>query len=361
MSAGARRRLVVQADGGSRGNPGPAAYGAVVTDGATGAVLAERGETIGVASNNVAEYRGLIAGLAAAREIDPSAEVEVLLDSKLVVEQMSGRWQVKHPDMKVLAKEALAAFPPERVSYTWVPRERNADADRLVNDALDGRRVGGSPAAGAAPASRGEATELVLVRHGETPLTGERRYSGFGGSDPSLTGPGRAQAGAVGRALADAGIAPAVVVTSPMARTRETAAIVAEALGVSAVAVDDDLREISFGEWDGFSFAEVRERWPAELAAFLRSTHAVPPGGESLESVASRVDDVLGRLLRAHPGRTVVAVTHVTPVKVLVAKALGAPLAAVHRMELGPGSITSLAWWPDGNATLRTYNHRPPA
>ncbi len=131
------RRLVVEADGGSRGNPGPAAYGAVVRDAGTSEVLAERAEHIGRASNNVAEYRGLIAGLTAAREIDPDAQVEVRLDSKLVVEQMSGRWKIKHPDMRPLAMQAMAILPRERVAFTWVPRESNAHADRLANEALD--------------------------------------------------------------------------------------------------------------------------------------------------------------------------------------------------------------------------------
>lgn len=99
------RSLIVEADGGSRGNPGPAAYGTVVRDGASGEVLVEIGEYIGSATNNVAEYRGAIAGLAKAREIDADARVEVRLDSKLVVEQMSGRWQVKHPDMRELARK----------------------------------------------------------------------------------------------------------------------------------------------------------------------------------------------------------------------------------------------------------------
>jgi ribonuclease H / adenosylcobalamin/alpha-ribazole phosphatase len=354
-----RRRLVIEADGGSRGNPGRAAYGAVVKDAVTGEVLAERGETIGVASNNVAEYRGLIAGLAAAHEIDPDASVEARMDSKLVVEQMSGRWQVKHPDMKVLAKEAFSAFPASQVSYTWVPRAENKHADQLVNDALDGRRSSGVPSTGAVTADTGHPTVTVLVRHGETPLTRERRYSGTGGTDPSLTDTGRSQAGAVGRWLADSGLGSVVVVTSPLTRTRETAELVAEALGAGPVVVDDDLRELNFGEWDGFSFAEVRERWPAEHAAFMRSTRAVPPGGESLDAVALRVESARRRLLEAYARRTVVVVTHVTPVKVLVTRALGAPLDAVHRMELAPASVTTLAWWMDGNASLRTYNHQP--
>ncbi|MCC3772268.1 reverse transcriptase-like protein, partial [Streptomyces sp. UNOC14_S4] len=135
-------RFVVEADGGSRGNPGPAGYGAVVLDPATGEALAETAEYIGTATNNVAEYKGLIAGLKAAKELDPEAAVLVRMDSKLVVEQMSGRWKVKHPDMKPLAAEAGRIFPPGRVDYQWIPRERNKHADRLANEAMDAGRRG---------------------------------------------------------------------------------------------------------------------------------------------------------------------------------------------------------------------------
>jgi ribonuclease HI/rhodanese-related sulfurtransferase len=131
------RTLVVEADGGSRGNPGPAGYGAVVKDGRTGDVLAEVAEAIGRATNNVAEYGGLIAGLQAAVALDPQASVEVRMDSKLVVEQMSGTWKIKHEDMQRLARQARAVLPPDRVSYTWVPRALNSHADRLANEAMD--------------------------------------------------------------------------------------------------------------------------------------------------------------------------------------------------------------------------------
>ena len=134
------RRLIVEADGGSRGNPGPAAYGAVVRDAQTSEVLAAEGLPIGRATNNVAEYRGLIAGLQMAREVDPSAALEVRMDSKLVIEQMAGRWKVKHADMKPLALEA-ARLRPATVTWTWVPRELNKVADTLVNRALDGDPV----------------------------------------------------------------------------------------------------------------------------------------------------------------------------------------------------------------------------
>ncbi|MFP5335768.1 MAG: reverse transcriptase-like protein [Actinomycetes bacterium] len=132
-----RRRLLVEADGGSRGNPGPAGFGAVVRDADTGEVLDEVAAAIGTATNNVAEYSGLLAGLRAACAIDPDAEVEVRMDSKLVVEQMSGRWKIKHDDMRRLALQARAVLPADRVSYTWVPRELNAHADRLANAAMD--------------------------------------------------------------------------------------------------------------------------------------------------------------------------------------------------------------------------------
>jgi probable phosphoglycerate mutase len=132
--------FIVEADGGSRSNPGEAAYGAVVIDPASGDVLVERAERIGIASNNVAEYRGLIAGLEAVLALDPEANVEVRMDSKLVVEQMSGRWRIKHPDMRAMALRARDVLPPAQVTYTWIPRADNARADALVNAALDGLR-----------------------------------------------------------------------------------------------------------------------------------------------------------------------------------------------------------------------------
>jgi probable phosphoglycerate mutase len=129
--------VVVEADGGSRGNPGPAGYGAVVKDADTGDVLAERKAGVGFTTNNVAEYSGLIAGLAAARDLGAST-VAVRMDSKLVVEQMSGRWQIKHPPLQTLAQQARALVADfTKVTFEWIPRERNKHADRLANEAMD--------------------------------------------------------------------------------------------------------------------------------------------------------------------------------------------------------------------------------
>ncbi|MFE2627192.1 bifunctional RNase H/acid phosphatase [Streptomyces sp. NPDC059374] len=393
------REFIVEADGGSRGNPGPAGYGAVVIDAATGQTLAERAEYLGVATNNVAEYRGLVAGLRAAHELDPSATVHVRMDSKLVIEQMSGRWKIKHPDMKPLAFEAARVFPPAQVTYEWIPRERNKHADRLANEAMDagkrgerwspqdstaeleaadaraaagtasggagdaGTASGGArdagtaatPSAGWAPADMGAPATFVLLRHGETPLTPQKRFSGSGGTDPALSAAGREQAERVGAALARRGTVQAVV-ASPLARTRETAAIVAGRLGLD-VTLEEGLRETDFGAWEGLTFGEVRERYPDDLTAWLADPEARPTGGgESFAATAERVAAARDKLIAAYAGRTVLLVTHVTPIKTLVRLALGAPPESLFRMELSAASLSAIAYYADGNASVRLFN-----
>ncbi|WP_411078788.1 bifunctional RNase H/acid phosphatase [Streptomyces sp. cmx-18-6] len=427
----AARRLVVEADGGSRGNPGPAGYGAVVIDAATGETLAEAAESIGVATNNVAEYRGLIAGLSAAKALFPDAgtdlEVHVRMDSKLVVEQMSGRWKIKHPDMKPLAARAAAILPPSSVTYEWIPRAQNKHADRLANEAMDAGRDGrqweasastagldapartplppaqgppGDAAAGAAKAraalaaARGGAADsgtlfevdaseepeptdatavaspqvgwaaasdlgapatFVLLRHGETLLTPEKRFSGSGGTDPELSAIGRDQATRAAAHFAALGTVQEIV-SSPLRRCRETAAAVADRLGLD-VRVEDGLRETDFGAWEGLTFGEVRERYGDDLTAWLASPDTAPTGGgESFAEVADRVAAARDRLITRYAGRTVLVVTHVTPIKTLVRLALGAPAQSMFRMELSAASISTVAYYGDGNASVRLLN-----
>jgi ribonuclease HI len=130
-------RVVVNVDGGARGNPGPAAVAAVVQD-AGGEVLEERGERIGRATNNVAEYRALLLGIARAAALG-ATELELLGDSELIVKQVKGEYKVKDAALRELhaeVKRALGGF--ESWSIRHVRRERNAEADRLVNEALDG-------------------------------------------------------------------------------------------------------------------------------------------------------------------------------------------------------------------------------
>ena len=365
------RRLLVEADGGSRGNPGPAAYGSLVRDPHTGQLLATRAEYIGVASNNVAEYGGLVAALQLAVDIDPDAAIEVRMDSKLVVEQMSGRWQIKHEDMKRLAAEAREVVDPAQVRYAWIPRERNKDADRLANEALDdaaagrpwrGSAVGAgpasaepaAPAAARPPADLGAATTVLLLRHGVTEYTPQRRFSGRGGADLPLTDHGHAQAAAAADAVADVGGVD-VVIASPLLRTRETAQHVADRLGIG-VRVDDGWVECAFGEWDGLTAAEVAQRWPGELSAWQGSTAAVPPGGESFDEVERRVLVARDRLLARHPRARVLVVTHSTPIKQLVRLALGAAPESLWRLDSSPASLSTTRWWADGGASVGSYN-----
>ncbi|MFI2608829.1 bifunctional RNase H/acid phosphatase [Kitasatospora sp. NPDC018619] len=374
-------RFIVEADGGSRGNPGPAGYGAVVRDADTGQIVAEAAGFIGHATNNVAEYQGLIAGLKAARELDPDASVDVRMDSKLVVEQMSGRWKIKHPDMQPLAAEARALLPRARVTYTWIPRERNKDADRLANEAMDAGRAGrpweprakaaapvaaasvdepapqtAAPKAGwTAPADLGTPTTFVLLRHGETPLTPEKRFSGSGGTDPELSDKGRWQAERAAEALAARGTVQAVV-ASPMRRTRQTAETVAARLGLD-VRYEDGLREVDFGAWEGLTFAEVRERHPDDLTAWLGSAKARPTGnGESFSTLTHRVGVARDKVLARYAGKTVLVVSHVSPIKTLVRLALGAPPDSMYRMELSAASICAVQYYADGNASVRLLN-----
>ncbi|MQY08219.1 bifunctional RNase H/acid phosphatase [Actinomadura macrotermitis] len=354
--------FIVEADGGSRGNPGPAGYGALVRDAASGEVLAEVAEAIGHATNNVAEYRGLIAGLEAAAELDPGARVRVRMDSKLVVEQMSGRWKIKHPDMVPLAaraREAAASFAG--VAYGWIPRAQNADADRLANEAMDAAARGEEwsvqasvPAAPAAPAwSPASTTPLttLLLRHGETPLSAEKRFAGIG--DHPLTDRGLDQARAAARALAGRGIE--AIVSSPLARCRATAAEAAAATGLE-VEIEEGFRETDFGDWEGLTFAEAGERTPARLKEWLADPAVAPPGGESFAEVSRRVRAGLDRLKERHPGRTVLVVSHVTPIKLLVKDALGAPMASLYRMQLDVASLSAVQWYEDGPASLRSFN-----
>ncbi|MET8310542.1 bifunctional RNase H/acid phosphatase [Micromonospora sp. NPDC005173] len=364
----APRVVVVEADGGSRGNPGPAGYGAVVRDAETNEVLAERSESLGTATNNVAEYQGLIAGLTAAAELG-AAEVDVRMDSKLVVEQMCGRWQIKHPGLRPLAAQAAGLVGRfAAVRFAWIPREQNRHADALANAAMDaaaGRPAvaTAAPVAGSDPATAPAsweprpsftATRLILVRHGETAYTEQRRYSGRG--DVPLSERGRAQAGATAARVAALAPSVAAVLSSPLSRCTQTAAAIAGALGDVPVRTEDDLIECDFGDWEGRTFAEVRQQWPGEMDAWLASPRIAPPGGESFTHVAERCHRVIAGLLQAYPAETVVVVSHVSPIKLMLRDALAAGDGFLHRLFLGAAGISVLDMWPDGGVAVRTVN-----
>lgn len=306
--------LVVEADGGSRGNPGPAGSGSLIRDRVGGSVLQGVGVFLGEATNNVAEYRGLITGLTLAREAG-ARSVQVRLDSKLVVEQMSGRWKVKHPDMKPLAAQAQALVREfDSVEFQWIPRKDNALADELANLAMDAGQAGAAvgttvtapgaesdtapapaqPAATAdapatdqdtacAPAWTGSTasltpTRLILLRHGRTAMSAARQLSGH--SDVPLDEQGQAQAAAAAARLAARGRIDAIV-ASPLQRCQQTAAAVAAALHLE-VATEEGLKECCFGDWEGLTFTEAHDADPQRHSRWLADPTIAPPGGESL-------------------------------------------------------------------------------
>ena len=354
------RHFKLTADGGSRGNPGPAGYGAVVSEG--GKIVAELFDVIGTATNNVAEYSGLLAGLSHIHQLDAQATVEVAMDSKLVVEQMSGRWQIKHADMRELAKQCRDAHSPSLVTYSWIPRDENSHADRLANKALDGE----SAHKPAAVIQQNFLTErlrspevptfIYFVRHGETILTPMRKFSGTGELDPELMQEGLDQAQLVADEVVKLGAE--VLIASPLKRTRQTAEAIARTTGLEII-FDEAWYELSFGSWDGKSLEEVREESPDEFQAWLDSTSYAPGGGESYDQASERIESALEKLVAQYPGKKIIVVSHNGVIKTAAKLAIGGPSESVFHMDASPCSISSISIWPsDGLRALRSFNER---
>jgi broad specificity phosphatase PhoE len=294
---------------------------------------------------------------------------------------MSGRWKVKHPgliELHAQARKLAARF--DRISYAWIPRERNKHADQLANEAMDAAAeisdensesavadpVVAEPekvlaAKGVATQSvsapgwtgaRGTPTRLLLLRHGQTALSVHRRYSGRG--NPELTDLGRQQAQAAARYLGERG-GIAAVVSSPLQRAYDTAAAAAKALGLD-VTVDDDLIETDFGAWEGLTFAEAAERDPALHARWLSDTATEPPGGESFDAALERVCRARERIVATYQGATVLVVSHVTPIKMLLRLALDAGPSILYRLHLDLASLSIAEFYSDGASSVRLVN-----
>lgn len=407
-------KCVIEADGGSRGNPGIAGSGTVIYAADHESVLQELSYVVGTSTNNVAEYHALLNGLRYCAEHGAS-EVDVYMDSKLVVKQMSGRWKIKHPDMKALAVQARQIMKRfHAVTFTWVPRARNSRADALANKAMDAAAKGAKPGflegfddphakgvvagvstpasstpaaassgaqASASPTSRDGAsrvtdsknkaagrvhkkssvssaqlsenqpglwaapetsptTTLLVLRHGETPYSVKHQYCGL--SDPELTQKGHAQAQAAAGYLQQFAIDR--VVSSPLRRTRQTAQAV-----TSRFSCEPKLIEQDFGHWEGLTYAEAADRDPEVMRSFLSGVSVPPPGGESMAQVYRRVKEWQRAFVAAHPGETILVVTHMSVAKSLVRLALGADssfyhcafldLASLCRMDFGKRSV----------------------
>jgi broad specificity phosphatase PhoE len=277
---------------------------------------------------------------------------------------MSGRWKVKHPDIAVLHQQATALSTRfEHITYTWIPRAKNSHADRLANEAMDAAAeiltAAEAPTQSQTPTSpagwigaRGAPTRFLLLRHGQTELSTQRRYSGRG--NPALTDVGRRQAEAAAQFLAQQGGIDAVV-TSPLQRAYDTAATAAKALGLD-VTVDHDLIETDFGGWEGLTFGEAAERDPEQHRRWLRDTSIAPPDGESFDSVAERVRRAQARIINEHNGESVLVVSHVTPIKTLLRMALDAGPNILYRLHLDLASLSIAEFYPDGVASVRLVN-----
>ena len=383
------RTLVIEADGGSRGNPGTAGSGAVVIDQTTGMVIREIARFIGIASNNVAEYIALIAGLEAALDIDSNADIEVRMDSKLVIEQMSGRWKIKHPDMIQLGMQVQDLVRGKKVSWQWIPREQNFRADALANKAMDelsdsessglvtstaaNNRLSSSvtefnesgPSSVRSPIDVTKPlTTIVLVRHGRTALTEARKISGGDGDDPDLSEVGVLDANAVATALGQIGskgpwqrIAPiSAIVSSPMKRARQTAEVIAKQHGLK-VTENENLREISFGDWDGLTHEEAQQKDSTLWQSWRGSWSVSPPNGESLEVFDQRLQLARQQITERHAGKTVVVVAHVMPIRGFLGWAFDAAAAAYWRPQVAPCSISIIRVWGDETAEVVTANH----
>lgn len=202
-----------------------------------------------------------------------------------------------------------------------------------------------------------QATTFVLVRHGATPLTERKVFSGAGGEDPVLSAVGIAQAERAA-AYAAEHYALDALVTSPMARARQTAEHIAAVTGLEPV-TDARLREADFGAWEGSTFAEISQRWPSELSDWLASPAVAPPGGEAFEAVYARTLEARDALLEQYAGRTVAVVSHVGVIKMLMVAALATSMDVIYRLELAPASFTTVHWWGDGRASVRDFSVVP--
>lgn len=371
--SGSFMKIIIEADGGSRGNPGISGAGAVLIDASSGSVLKEISESVGIATNNVAEYTALFLGLEAAFELDPEASVLVRMDSKLVVEQMSGRWKIKHPDMMTLGAKVQKLIAGKDVEFTWIPREQNGLADALANKAMD---ISPQPVAAAAEFNVSEpssiraprpsvdvATTLILVRHGRTALTESRKISGGTGENPDLSPAGQQDARAVAEELALVGSSgnfgylakPVTVVHSPVTRALQTAQAIGNRLSLPLVA-EADLSEIGFGDWDGLTNEEVFAGFEEQYTAWRGSFEVAPPNGESLKDFDARIRRAFDKILSTYEGQTVVVVAHVMPIRALLRIANDSSIAGFWRPNLGPASISIARYFGHDGAEVICMN-----
>jgi ribonuclease H / adenosylcobalamin/alpha-ribazole phosphatase len=337
--------ITVFADGASRGNPGPASYGAAILR--DGELIAELFDVLGDRTNNFAEYQAVIAALGWLQENQVREPITINMDSKLVVEQLSGRWQIKHPDLRPLAKQALELASGLDVRFNWVPREQNALADALANRALDQ----GAPITPAkiqprsirAPRQSTEPTTVFVLRHGHTASTESNLISGSN-DNPPLSELGLAEAKLAAEAITRLSArfdlsTPELVVHSDQLRAAQTAELVAKQFDVPAYP-DVRLREISFGEWERYEMSALEASSAEEIQRWRGSVAARPPGGESVLDLESRVLSSLKEAIENIPGASIALVAHMMPLRAIAKFALGASQSAHWGVQFAPASVS---------------------
>jgi ribonuclease H / adenosylcobalamin/alpha-ribazole phosphatase len=349
--------IFIYCDGASRGNPGPASFGVSIVD-ASGSVIAEFGEKLGVRTNNYAEYQGVIAALRYLSGTD-FRDITIRMDSKLVIEQLSGRWKVKSIDMRELVSEASRLLGPFNAILEWIPREQNSRADEIANQALDGELAEFEPAelelAGVqprsirAPRQTKEPVTLVLVRHGHTKATEKDVLAGGDGSDPELSELGQLDAAAAASAIPGLldyfKLPPASrVIHSPMVRTTQTAQRIGLELGLS-LSVDERLREIGFGSWNGKEMTTVTSEDPDFVKSWQGSMTHKPQGGESINELVQRIEPVIAELAEKASGETVVLVSHMMPVRTISALSAKGAQNLFWSTNFSPGSVTIIRFF----------------
>lgn len=345
--------IFLYADGASRGNPGPAAYGVHIED-SSGNTIADLGEAIGVATNNQAEYAGVIAGL---RYLSTTNHrlVTVRMDSKLVIEQLSGNWKINNPQLRELADQAKELLRGFNAKLEWIPREANYKADENANTALDSGDFSSAsqsfielasvqPRSIRAPRQYLEPTTVVVVRHGHTINTEKNLISGGDGTDPELSALGlkeaKSAAAVVPKLLEFFALpAPQAVIHSPMTRTTQTANAIAGELNVDLIS-DARLKEIGFGDWEMLEMAMLETDAIDLVSAWRGSMTVTPPGGESVLDMQARVWESLSEAIENYRGGTVVLSTHMMPTRALAAAALRGADSIYFNVNTSPGGIS---------------------
>lgn len=350
-NSGEKLKLILQADGASRGNPGAAAYGAVILDSQRN-LLAELFSELGEQTNNFAEYSAVIAGLEYVTNNFTVDQLIIEMDSKLVIEQLAGRWKINSSSLRELHARAITLLSGIQYELKWIPREQNSLADAAANKALDGLAniEMSAPLASAQPRSvrakrqSVEPTTVVLVRHGHTSHTEANLISGSSGEDPDLSALGHSEAKRAAEVikplLKHFGLPPlSKVYHSPQKRAAQTAREISSRFDLDLIA-DLRLREVGFGEWEGISMEELSAVDPKAVEAWRASLTVKPPEGESVNELELRVGEALREIVAGNQGSTVAVVAHMMPCRAVAKRATQAAASAHWSIQFAPASVS---------------------